>query len=92
MFGFTKKNTASAAVSRLDALLTSERAGVRQGLIDSVNRELSEVLNKYFEIDKDKMKTEVRYPDESSVNPKDAVVVTMSVPILQVKEKSRTWD
>lgn len=92
LFNLFKSNSASTAKNRLRVILTSERSQVPEKVIDAVTREFAGILEKYFEIDSQKMDIEVKHSEDPSNVVKGNSTMIIIVPIMQVKEKSKSWE
>ena len=76
-----KDNSGSAARDRLKIALVGDRSAVAPRLMDSVRRDLIEVLNRYMEIDVQLMTMEIKKEDQ-------AVSLAAVVPVRRIKRQA----
>ena len=84
--------TASTAKSRLSVMLTGERTSADIEVIDSFKNEMLQLINKYFNVDESKVSINVTHGDDPSNIVKGCSTMLVELPILEVKEKSRSWE
>jgi cell division topological specificity factor len=88
LFGRTpaeKDNSRVAARDRLQVALVGDRSSVAPRLMDSVRRDLIEVLNRYMEIDVQLMTMEIK-------NENKAVSLEAMVPVRRIKRQASLPD
>lgn len=88
LFGRTpaeKDNSSVAARDRLQVALVGDRSSVAPRLMDSVRRDLIEVLNRYMEIDVQLMTMEIKKEDQ-------AVSLAAMVPVRRIKRQASLPD
>lgn len=76
-----KDNSRAAARDRLQVALVGDRSAVAPRLMDSVRRDLIEVLNRYMEIDVQLMTMEIKKQDQ-------AVSLAAMVPVRRIKRQA----
>ena len=87
-----KRCTASTAKNRLNVMLTSERSCASVEVLDSFKSEMLQLIQKYFDVDESKVVINVTHGDDPSNVVKGSPTMVAEFPILEVKEKSRSWE
>ena len=84
--------TASTARNRLSVMLVGERTSADVEVLDSFQSEMLQLIRKYFDVDESKVSINVTHSDDPSNIVKGCSTMLVELPIIEVKEKSRSWE
>ncbi len=73
-----KQKSKSVAKSRLQLILVQDRTGIDEEIMESLQAELTEVLSKYFILERDQVEMEIE-------REQDSMALVANIPVLGTK-------
>jgi cell division topological specificity factor len=73
-----KQKSKSVAKSRLQLILVQDRTGIDEEIMESLQTELTEVLSKYFILERDQVEMEIE-------REQDSMALVANIPVLGTK-------
>ncbi|MDY0131644.1 MAG: cell division topological specificity factor MinE [Desulforegulaceae bacterium] len=81
-FGKTKESSRDIAKKRLQFALIYDKLEVSDEILEALQKDIVDVISKYFEIDKNSLKLDIKRQDDLSA-------LELNTPILSAKRKSK---
>ncbi|MBQ4232780.1 MAG: cell division topological specificity factor MinE [Lachnospiraceae bacterium] len=85
---FKKQTPASNAKGRLQMMLVTDRANCSPEIMESIKRDIMEVLSKYVEIDQEKLDIQLNQQGEGTENGSVPVLLA-NIPIKSMKNRNK---